>query len=233
MPLALLREALDVIGAGLVQQYGMTETAGTIVALGADDHDPQGNDRMRSAGRALPGVEIRIAGEDGQALSPGTVGEILVRSSANMVGYWKLPDATAQAIDGEGWLHTGDAGYLDDEGYLFICDRIKDMICSGGENIYPAEVEAILCEHAAVGEAAVIGVPDAKWGEAVKAIIVPRDGHVVDPDELLRHCRTRLAGFKLPKSIDVVADLPRNATGKIQKKNLRAPYWEGRDRQVN
>ncbi|WP_292964497.1 long-chain-fatty-acid--CoA ligase [Novosphingobium sp. UBA1939] len=233
MPLPLLKEAIEVIGAGLVQQYGMTETAGTVVALGAEDHDPEGNRRMMSAGKALPGVEIRIVDDAGGILPAGAIGEILVRSDANMHGYWHLPEATAHTVDSENWLRTGDAGYLDDDGYLFICDRVKDMVCSGGENVYPAEVEAVLYGHPSVAEAAVIGVPDAKWGEAVKAIIVPTAGRAIDEAELIAFTRASLAAFKAPKSIDVVDALPRNASGKVLKKNLREPYWQGFDRRVN
>jgi long-chain acyl-CoA synthetase len=234
MPLPLLREAMDVVrGAGFVQNYGMTETAGTIVALDAEDHDPAGNDRMRSAGRALPGVELRIADADGRPLPTGAIGEIETRSPANMVGYWHLPDATAATIGADGWLRTGDAGYLDRDGYLFICDRVKDMICSGGENVYPAEVEAAIFALPEIAEASVIGVPDEKWGEAVKAVVVPRAGHAVDPDRLIAHCRTLLAGFKVPKSVDIADALPRNASGKVLKRELRQRYWEGRERQVN
>jgi len=233
MPLPLLREALEVMGVGLVQQYGMTETAGTVVALDAGDHDPQGNERMKSAGRPLPGVAIRIVDAEGVEQPTGMVGEVLIRSRSNMVGYWKMPEETRQAMDAEGWLRTGDAGYLDEDGYLFICDRIKDMICSGGENVYPAEVESVIMGHSDVAEASVIGVPDPKWGEAVKAVVVARNGHEINADELLAFCRTKLAGFKVPKSVDVIAALPRNAAGKVLKKELRAPYWQGRERQVN
>lgn len=233
MPLPLLREALDIFGAGLVQLYGMTETAGGVVGLDAADHDPAGNERMKSAGRALPGVELRIIDAQGGPLPAGAIGEIVTRSDANMLGYWKLPEATAATIDADGWLHTGDAGYLDEDGYLFICDRLKDMICSGGENVYAAEVEAVLCEYPSIAEVAVIGVPDDKWGEAVKAIVAVRPGQDFSAENLIEWARGRLAGFKLPKSVDVVQSLPRNSTGKVLKHELRAPYWAGRERLVN
>ncbi|MGQ0280370.1 fatty acid--CoA ligase [Sphingopyxis sp. Q841] len=233
MPLPLLQEAIDVIGAGLVQQYGMTETSGTIVALGAEDHDVRGNERMKSAGKPLPGVEIRILGDEGEVLGANEVGEIATRSDANMAGYWKLPEATGSTVDADGWLRTGDAGYLDPDGYLYICDRVKDMVLTGGENVYPAEVEAVLYAHPQVAEAAVIGVPDEKWGEAVKAIIVAKPDAIIAPEDLIAFTRERLAGFKAPKSIDIVDTLPRNASGKILKKELREPYWAGRNRQVN
>ena len=160
---------------GFVQMYGMTETTGTIVALPPEDHI-EGLDRMRSAGKALPGIELAILDADGKRLPPGEVGEIATRSGSNMAGYWNLPEATASTIDNDGWLRTGDAGYMDKDGYLYIHDRIKDMIISGGENIYPAEVESAIFGHPAVAEAAVIGMPDEKWGEAVKAIVVMKPG---------------------------------------------------------
>src|SRR5262249_49475146 len=149
-----------------------TETCGTIVYLPPQDHDPKGNQRMRSAGIAVPGVEICILDDKGNRLAPNAIGEIATRSAANMKGYWRKPDATAAAVDADGWLRTGDAGYMDEDGYLYIQDRIKDMIISGAENVYPAEVENAIHGHPHVAEVAVIGVPDATWGEAVKAIVV-------------------------------------------------------------
>jgi fatty-acyl-CoA synthase len=150
-----------------------------------------------------------------------------------MIGYWNLPDATTKTLTSDGWVYTGDAGYLDEDGYLFIHDRVKDMIISGGENVYPAEVESAIYGHPAVLEVAVIGVPDDKWGEAVKAVCVPKPGTTIDPDDVISWARERIAGFKAPKTIDIIEALPRNASGKILRKDLRAPYWAGRDRQVN
>ena len=233
IPLELLRQCIDMFKCEFIQAYGMTETTGTIVMLPPEDHDPAGNARMRSAGKALPGVELKIIDEDGAETPLGEVGEVITRSSNNMVGYWNLPDASAKAIDGDGWVRTGDAGYMDADGYLFIHDRVKDMIISGGENVYPAEVESAIYGHDDVLEVAVIGVPDDKWGEAVKAVCVPKPGHTVDPESVITYARTKIAGFKVPKSIDVIEALPRNASGKILRKDLRAPYWEGRERQVN
>jgi fatty-acyl-CoA synthase len=150
-----------------------------------------------------------------------------------MLGYWKLPDATARTRTADGWVHTGDAGYLDADGYVYIHDRMKDMIISGGENVYPAEVESAIYGHPDVADVAVIGVPDDTWGEAVKAVCVPKPGHTVDADSIIAWARERIAGFKVPKSVDIVDELPRNPTGKILRRSLRAPYWQGRDRQVN
>ena len=233
IPLDLLRECIAVFGCGFVQQYGMTETTGTVVYLPPQDHDPAGNARMRSAGLPMPGVELKVLGEDGQALPPGEVGEVAIRSPANMAGYWKLPEATAETIAADGWLRTGDAGYIDADGYLFIHDRVKDMIISGGENIYPAEVESAVYGHPHVAEVAVIGVPDDTWGEAVKAVVALRPGAPVDPDDIIAFARTRIAGFKAPKTIDFVEALPRNASGKILRRELRDPYWAGMTRRVN
>jgi long-chain acyl-CoA synthetase len=233
IPLDLLRECMEVFGCGFVQQYGMTETTGTVVYLPPEDHDPAGNKRMRAAGLPMPGVELKVIDEAGNSLPPNTVGEVAVRSASTMKGYWKLDEATAKTIDADGWLRTGDAGYLDEDGYLFIHDRVKDMIISGGENIYPAEVESAVYGHPHVAEVAVIGVPDEKWGEAVKAVVAPKPGVTPDADNIIAFARTRIAHFKAPKSVDFVAALPRNASGKILRRELRAPYWEGRERQVN
>lgn len=232
IPAALLRECIEVFKCGFVQMYGMTETTGTIVALPPEDHI-EGLERMKSAGKALPGVELAILDAEGNRLPPGEVGEIATRSGSNMVGYWNLPEATKNTLGADGWLRTGDAGYMDADGYLYIHDRIKDMIISGGENIYPAEVESAICDHPDVAEAAVVGVPDDKWGEAVKAVVVMKPGKQLSSTDLMNFARTRIAGFKTPKSIDFIEALPRNASGKILRRSLRDPYWEGKDRQVN
>jgi long-chain acyl-CoA synthetase len=233
IPLDLLRECISVFGCGFCQQYGMTETCGTIVYLPPEDHDPAGNKRMRSAGIPMPGVEIKVVDEAGRTVPPNTVGEIAIRSISNMAGYWNLPEATAQTIDKEGWLRTGDAGYLDEDDYLYIQDRVKDMIISGGENIYPAEVENAIYGHPGVQEVAVIGVPDEKWGEVVKAIVVPRPGATIEPQEVIAFARSRIAQFKTPKTVDIIDALPRNASGKILRRQLREPYWAGHAKRVN
>lgn len=233
IPLELLRECMQVFGAQFLQAYGMTETTGTVVMLPPEDHDPNGNPRMRAAGKALPGVELKIIDEAGNEVQTGAVGEIVTRSSNNMMTYWNLPEATAKTMSADGWIRTGDAGYMDADGYLFIHDRVKDMIITGGENVYPAEVESAIYGHPAIAEVAVIGIPDDKWGEAVKAICVPKPGMTIDEASVINWARERIAGFKVPKSIDIIAALPRNASGKILRKDLRAPYWEGRERQVN
>jgi fatty-acyl-CoA synthase len=232
IPAALLKECIEVFKCGFVQMYGMTETTGTIVALPPEDHI-EGLDRMRSAGKALPGVELAILDPEGKPLPPGEVGEIATRSGSNMAGYWNLPEATKKTIDADNWLRTGDAGYMDSDGYLYIHDRIKDMIISGGENIYPAEVESAICDHPDVAEVAVVGVPDEQWGEAVKAMVVMKPGKSASAADIIGFTRQRIAGFKTPKSIDFIEALPRNASGKILRRHLRDPYWAGKDRQVN
>jgi acyl-CoA synthetase (AMP-forming)/AMP-acid ligase II len=232
IPADLLRQAMDVFPCGFQQVYGLTETTGAITLLPPDDHDPTDPKKLLSCGFAQEGVELRIVGDDGKDLAPGEVGEIAVRSPQIMGGYWNLPDATRRAIQGD-WFFTGDAGYLDDKGYLYIYDRVKDMIVSGGENIYPAEVESALFGHPAVADVAVIGVPDERWGEAVKAIVVKNPGAEVGAGELIAWARERIAGYKLPKSVDFVEALPRNPTGKILKRELRKPYWGDKQRQVN
>ncbi len=233
IPLELLRQCIAMFGAEFVQNYGMTETTGTICVLPPEDHSVEGNERMRSAGKPLPGVEMIIRGPDGQALPPREIGEICTRSSNNMLGYWKLPEATASTMDADGWIATGDVGYMDEDGYVYMYDRAKDMIITGGENVYPAEVESGIYGHPDVLEVAVIGVPDEKWGEAVKAVCVPKPGHTIDADSIIQWARERLAGFKVPKSVDVIDALPRNPSGKILRRQLREPYWAGRERQIN
>ena len=233
IPLDLMKKSIEVFGCGFIQMYGMTETSGTIVALNPEDHDPAGNERMRSVGRPLQGVEIKVIDEAGNEVSPRTVGEIATRSPKNMKGYWNMPGATAATIDNAGWLRTGDAGYLDEEGYLYIHDRVKDMIISGGENVYPAEVENAIYSHPLVADVAVIGVPDEKWGEAVKACVVLKAGGQASQADIIAHARRNIAGYKCPKSVDFIAALPRNPSGKILRRELRAPYWVGRDRAVN
>ena len=233
IPLELLRECIAMFGAEFTQNYGMTETTGTICVLPPEDHSAEGNQRMRSAGKPLPGVEVVIKGRDGSILPQGEIGEIVTRSSSNMLGYWKLPEATANTVDADGWIATGDVGYFDEDGYVYMFDRAKDMIITGGENVYPAEVESAIYGHPDVLEVAVISIPDEKWGEAVKAVCVPKPGHTVDPASIIDWTRSRIAGFKVPKSVDVIDALPRNPSGKILRRALREPYWAGRERQIN
>jgi acyl-CoA synthetase (AMP-forming)/AMP-acid ligase II len=232
IPLPLLQQAVKVFRCDFVQVYGLTETTGAVTQLPAEDHSADGNPRMASCGKPYGDVELKIVDTDGNALKPREIGEICCRTRQNMAGYWNQPEASARAIRGE-WFHTGDAGYLDEDGYLYIYDRVKDMVVSGGENIYPAEVESALFGFEGVADVAVIGVPDEKWGEAVKAIVVKKPGATFTADDLIAYARTRIAGYKVPKSVDFAEALPRNPSGKILKRELRAPYWEGRERQVH
>jgi long-chain acyl-CoA synthetase len=238
---AVLRRAIEVFGCQFLQAYGMTETAGTIVTLPADDHDPGGprSGLLRSCGRPLPWVELRLVDPKSMASgSPtdavvGEVGEIWTRSAQNTVGYRNKADATAEAITPDGWLRTGDAAYADADGYLYLYDRFKDMIVSGAENVYPAEVENVLADHPGVAEVAVIGVPDERWGETVKAVVVPRPGVAIDSAELIELSHSRLARYKAPTSVDFIDALPRNASGKVLKTALRAPFWADHDRGIS
>jgi len=233
IPGPLLREAIRVIGCDFMQVFGLTETTGAVVGLTPADHADHDHPRLASTGRAFPGVELAVLSPEGERLAAGETGEIAIRAAGNTPGYWRAEEATRAAFDADGWFRTGDAGCLDAEGYLYIRDRIKDMIVTGGENVYAAEVERALLEHPAVAEAAVIGVPDDRWGEAVKALVVLRSGQTASEDTLRDACRQSLAGFKVPRSVEFAAALPRNATGKVLKHRLRGPYWVGRTRNVN
>ena len=224
----VLLRGIDRFGSVFAQVYGMTETTGSVTQLDGADHVTH---LLRSCGKPYPWVQLRIVGPDGTDVAPGDVGEVWTRSAQNMLGYWNNPDATAATLRPDGWLRTGDAGYLDD-GYLYLHDRLKDMIVSGGENVYPAEVENVLMTQPGVADAAVIGVPDERWGEAVKAVIVASPGAELSAEDVIAYARTRLGGFKLPKSVDFVAALPRNPSGKLLKRELREPYWAGADRRI-
>jgi acyl-CoA synthetase (AMP-forming)/AMP-acid ligase II len=225
---ALLAEAQQRMGCQFTQYYGMTESAGTGTYLAPADHRP---DMLRSCGQAWPGMEARIARPDGSTAAPGEVGEIVLRGAMVSPGYWRREEATAELLR-DGWLHTGDAGYADAQGYLFVHDRIKDMIVSGGENVYPAEVENAIAGCPGVGDVAVIGVPSERWGEAVKAVIVPAPGESPSGEAVMQWVRQRIAGYKVPKSVEFVDALPRNASGKVLRRELRDRYWAGQDRAI-
>jgi acyl-CoA synthetase (AMP-forming)/AMP-acid ligase II len=227
----LLDRARRLFGCGFVHLYGLTENLGGATYLPPDQHREELG-KLRSVGRPYEGLELRVVDESDRDLPRGQVGEIVLRCPWTMRGYWRNERATAEALRG-GWLHTGDAGSLDHDGYLYILDRVKDMIITGGENVYPAEVEAALFGHPAVADVAVIGVPDERWGEAVKALVVVQTGATLDVEDLLRFVRTRIAGYKVPKSVEAIAELPRNASGKVLRRVLREPYWRGRERNVH
>ena len=236
MPEAVLREALERMpGIRLLQSYGMTELSPVATVLTPEYHTFEGPNagRTASAGRPVYNADVMIAGEDGEPLPGGAIGEVCVRGPMVMKGYWNLPELTAETLRG-GWMHTGDAGYLDADGFLFVVDRLKDMIVSGGENVYSAEVEDAIYLHPDVAECAVIGVPDEQWGEAVHAVVVPKAEAMLDEDAIVAHCRARIAGFKCPRSVDIRrTELPKSGPGKILKTDLRKPFWDGRERAVN
>lgn len=233
---ALLREALAKLPhVAFTQGYGQTELAPIATLLGPEYHKLDGPNpqRLRSAGRPGLCVEVRILDADGKELSRGEVGEVAVRGPNTMLGYWNKPEQTAATLI-DGWVLTGDGGYMDADGFLYIVDRIKDMIVSGGENVFSAEVENAIMQLDSVAECAVIGVPDPKWGERVHAVIVPKAGAKIDADSIAPHCRMLIAGYKCPRSVDIRMDpLPKSAAGKILKTELRHPHWENQDRNVS
>jgi fatty-acyl-CoA synthase len=228
-----LAEAQQTMGPVFLQAYGQTECVATATTLLQHEHDPVARpELLLSCGRAVVGAEVRVLDADDAPASPGAVGEVCVRSRTVMSGYWKLPQETDEALRG-GWLRTGDLAKTDDEGYLYVVDRKKDLIISGGFNIYPKEIEDVLSAHPSVAVAAVIGVPDAKWGEAVKAVVVPRAGQTIDTEGLIQHVRATKGPHHAPKSVDIVESVPLTAVGKVDKKTLRAPFWSSQSRQVN
>ncbi len=236
IPLEVLRRAMQVFKCKFLQGFGQTESVAVLTQLLPEDHvldgPPEKVRRLESCGRELFGTEVRIVDEKGKDCPPGVVGEIIARGDQVMKGYWKMPEATADTLK-DGWLHTGDMGTLDEEGYVYIKDRMKDMIVSGGENVYPREVEETLFSHPAVADAACIGVPSDKWGEEVKAIVVLKPDARATQEELLEFCKGKLAGYKRPRSVDFVQTLPKNPSGKVLKRELREPYWKGKTRRVN
>jgi long-chain acyl-CoA synthetase len=236
IPEDVLVEALDVFGCGFIQSYGLTETAGPMTILTADEHIAEGGDRarLRSCGRPVPGSAVRVVDpETGEDRPAGAPGEVWIRSPQNMLGYWRNPEATAATLLPGNWLRSGDIGYLDGDGYLYLYDRLKDMILTGGENVYPAEVENALFSHPAVADAAVIGVPDARWGEAVMAFVVRAPGSAAAQNEIIAHVRERIAHYKAPKQVEFVDELPRNPSGKLLRRDLREPYWRGEARRIH
>jgi len=229
-----LRKAAAVFGCDFIQAYGMTETTAVLTFLLPNDHRralKEKPDLLLSAGRPVVGTEIRIVDEDDKPQPNGTIGEITGRGPQLMRGYWNLPDESAWALRG-GWMHTGDAGILDDDGYVYVQDRVKDMIVSGGENVYPRVVEEVLFKHPAIADAAVFGVPDEQWGETVKAVAVLREGASATEEEIIEFCRDKLGGYERPRSVDFIGALPRNPSGKVLKRELREPYWAGHKRRV-
>jgi long-chain acyl-CoA synthetase len=236
MPEAVILKAMEVIPhVQFFQAYGQTESSPVITVMGPEYHTVEGPKagKLSGAGLAVAGVDLAIHDDDGKLLPPGEVGEVCIRGENVMLGYWNLPEITEETLR-DGWLHTGDGGRMDEEGMLFIVDRVKDMIVSGGENVYSAETEQAVYAHPAVAECAVIGIPHESWGEQVHAIVVLKPGESVTEQELIDHCKTLVAGYKCPRSVAFRDEpLPLSGAGKILKKDLRAPYWEGVDRNVN
>jgi acyl-CoA synthetase (AMP-forming)/AMP-acid ligase II len=225
---ALLRRALARIGCGFMQFYGASESLGPLTLLRPEEHDPDDEAKLRSCGSPVPLVEIRVVDPEGNNLPTGEIGELWVRGPTIFRSYWKQPEATA-AVLMNGWYRTGDAGYRDASGFFYLVDRVKDMIVSGGENVYSAEVEQAVAQHPAVESCAVIGIPDPKWGESVTAVIVPRPGARVTAEDILRHCRTLIAGYKVPKAVHFTEALPLTTTGKILKRAVREEYSRAGD----
>jgi len=229
----VLVRSMQTFGCDFYQGYGLTESTGGVCILRPEDHDPGGPRAhlLRSCGQPVGSTETRVVDpETLEDSAEGEVGEVWLRGPQMMKGYWKNPEATAKCFV-DGWFRTGDAGYLK-EGYLYIHDRVKDMIISGAENIYPAEIENVLMKLPGVADAAVIGVPDEKWGETVKAIVTRKDPLLTE-EAVIAYCREKLAHYKCPRSVDWLDAIPRNPSGKILKTELRKPYWEGRERMVN
>jgi len=235
MMVADIRKAIETFGPVLVQVYGQGEAPMTISALPQWAHVLEGTEqqleRLSSVGLPHTDVEVKVFDQEDQEVPTGEVGEIVTRSDVVMKGYWHNPEATAKTLR-NGWLHTGDVGQMDEDGYVFLLDRSKDMIVSGGENIYPREVEEVLARHPAVREVVVIGVPDAEWGEAIKAVVSLRKGFPATADELIAFSKEHIASYKKPKSIDFVDELPKNNYGKLLKRELRAKYWQDAGRKI-
>ena len=237
-PIALPRliEAVKFFGPKLTQLYGQAEAPMCISFLSGRDHiiegAPEAVRRLSSAGKPCTNTAVRIVDDKGSDLPPESVGEVIVRGDHMFVGYWDKPRETAETLK-DGWVHTGDLGFFDSRGFIFLVDRKKDMIISGAFNIYPKEIEDVIATHPKVKEVAVIGIPDEKWGEAVKAVIVPRAGEKISQEEIIAFCADRLARFKKPKSVDFIDQLPRNPYGKVLKTELRQPYWEGLGRRIH
>jgi long-chain acyl-CoA synthetase len=235
-PMGVLRKAGAALPPALSHAYGITETAGFVTNLKPQDHIFEGSEeqlrRTASAGQATPLIDVRVVDDDGRDVSAGTVGEVVCGGPKIMAGYWRKPEASAAVLK-NGWYHTGDMGAMDVQGYLSLVDRKKDMIISGGENVYSIEVESLLSLHPSVAEVAVIGIPDERWGEAVTAVVVPRAGAAQNAEELIGFCRGKIAGYKIPKSVVFRAEpLPKTGPGKVAKRVLRDPYWKHSGRKI-
>lgn len=233
MPVEPLKEALRTFGQRLVQIYGLAEATWADTVLRKEDHDPNDGVKLGSIGRELRNVCLRLVNDAGKDITAGETGELIIQGAHVMREYWNQPEATAEVLR-DGWFHTGDLARMDGRGYITLVDRKGEMIISGGFNIYPKEVEDTLYRHPAVLEAAVFGVPDPEWGEAVQAVVVLKEGWVLSEEEIIQHCKENLAGYKKPRSVEFFNEpLPKNSAGKILRRALREKYWIGYDRRVH
>jgi acyl-CoA synthetase (AMP-forming)/AMP-acid ligase II len=226
-----LIKAIETMQCDFWQVYGLTETCGMATTMPPEYHDPA-KGKLRSCGQPYPGIEIKIIDTNNNQLGTGEVGEILIKSGTVMKSYWSRSEATAETIMDD-WFYSGDAGFFDEDGFLFIHDRVKDMIISGGENIYPAEVENALMSHPWILDAAVVGIPDEKWGETVMGFVILAEDASISEDEIIAYSREKIAGFKCPKTINFINEIPRNPTGKVLRRELREPYWKGKERNIS
>jgi acyl-CoA synthetase (AMP-forming)/AMP-acid ligase II len=234
---ARIREAWAAFGSVLAQGYGAGETTGGVISLSIADHaraiSGEKPELLSSCGRVTCESEVQVLDDNGQPVQGEAIGEICVRGPDVFAGYWRAPELSAAAIDAQGWLRTGDLARIDQEGYIYIVDRRKEMLVSGGFNVYPSEIEAVLSQHPAIYEVCVSGVPDDHWGEVVKAVVVLRQDAQEQAQDIIDFCKDRLADFKKPRSVDFVKELPKNSNGKLSRKEVRERYWQGRDRKVN
>ena len=234
-PVEVLKRCIQKFGNRFSQGYGATETAGAgVTSLRWRDHHLEGPKAkyLASAGKPMPTSLVKIVDENDRTLGPNEYGEICAKGKHIMMGYWKNPKLTAEALK-SGWYHTGDMGYMDEEGFVFMTDRKADMIISGGENIYPKEVEDIIYKLHAVKECTVVAAPDAKWGEVVQAVVVLEQGQQATAEEIIEHCKNNLAGYKCPKAVAFWQDLPKTVVGKIMKKDIKKKFWEGKERMIS
>jgi acyl-CoA synthetase (AMP-forming)/AMP-acid ligase II len=230
-----VQQAIDLFGPILIQGYGMSETTSFIAVLTASDHTEAlktNPDRLGSCGRPVFDTEIRVVNERGEEVSPGEIGEITARGPDIMKGYYKDPELTQKTIINN-WIYSGDMAKVDEEGYIYIVDRKTEMIITGGFNVYPSEIEQVLYKHPSVLEACAVGVPDEKWGEAIKAVVVLKKGFAATEEEIINHCRVLLSGYKKPQSVDFVSELPKNPNGKVARRMVKEKYWAGKERRVN
>ena len=232
MPRPVLDQAREIFKCRFNQNYGLSETTNMAVFMPSAEHLDPANPRLAAAGKPLRGVAVKILDPDGRALPPGQTGEIAFHTAGHMLEYWKLPEETAKTLV-DGWIHTGDAGYVDEDGFVYVTDRIKDLIISAGENIYPAELERVLVQHEGIADVAVIGIPDDRWGEVPIAVVVRRPGATLTKADVMSYARKHLASFKMLRSVEFADALPRNPSGKLLKRVLREPYWAGRAKRVN